>query len=99
MHLVKQHISKDGSGYVTLRPQEDEDIWHAYNLITQVSTSWLWETVSELVVADPARLNHRAMSSGRLQSGEWPGCLLKRSPIALRLYRESAQTNPGSVRL
>lgn len=35
MHLVKQHISKDGSGYVTLRPQEDEDIWHAYNLITQ----------------------------------------------------------------
>ncbi len=39
MHLVKQHISKDGSGYVTLRPQEDEDIWHAYNLITQVSTT------------------------------------------------------------
>jgi len=39
MHLVKQHISKDGSGYVTLRPQEDEDIWHAYNLITQASKS------------------------------------------------------------
>lgn len=35
--MVKQHISKDGSGYVTLRPQEDEDIWHAYNLIAQVS--------------------------------------------------------------
>ncbi|GAA5863615.1 hypothetical protein JCM1840_000079 [Sporobolomyces johnsonii] len=35
MLLVKQHIERDGSGYVTLRPQEDEDMWHAYNLIQQ----------------------------------------------------------------
>ncbi|KAK4058209.1 Translation factor pelota [Microbotryomycetes sp. JL221] len=35
MLLIKQHIDKDGSGYVTLRPQEDEDMWHAYNLIQQ----------------------------------------------------------------
>lgn len=36
MLLVKKHIEKDGSGYVTLRPQEDEDMWHAYNLIQEV---------------------------------------------------------------
>lgn len=38
MLLVKQHIERDGSGYVTLRPQEDEDMWHAYNLIQEVSS-------------------------------------------------------------
>lgn len=35
MLLVKQHIERDGSGSVTLRPQEDEDMWHAYNLIQE----------------------------------------------------------------
>jgi protein pelota len=35
MLLIKSAISRDLSGYVTLRPQEDEDIWHAYNLIQQ----------------------------------------------------------------
>ncbi|GAA6007075.1 hypothetical protein JCM11491_001498 [Sporobolomyces phaffii] len=35
MHLVSHHIEKDESGYITLRPQEDEDMWHAYNLIQQ----------------------------------------------------------------
>ncbi|KAM0755950.1 hypothetical protein T439DRAFT_320648 [Meredithblackwellia eburnea MCA 4105] len=35
MHLVRQHIEKDGSGSITLRPQEDEDMWHAYNLIQE----------------------------------------------------------------
>lgn len=39
MLLVKQHIERDGSGYVTLRPQEDEDMWHAYNLVQEVSAS------------------------------------------------------------
>ncbi|GJN91743.1 hypothetical protein Rhopal_004766-T1 [Rhodotorula paludigena] len=33
MLLVRKHIDRDGSGYVTLRPQDDEDMWHAYNLI------------------------------------------------------------------
>lgn len=35
MLLVKERIERDGSGYVTLRPQEDEDMWHAYNLIQE----------------------------------------------------------------
>jgi hypothetical protein len=24
-------------GYVTLRPEDDEDMWHVYNLISEVS--------------------------------------------------------------
>lgn len=35
MQLISQHIDKDESGSVTLRPQEDEDFWHAYNLIQE----------------------------------------------------------------
>ena len=26
-------------GYVTLRPEDDEDMWHVYNLISEVRTS------------------------------------------------------------
>ncbi|KIW69235.1 mRNA surveillance protein pelota, variant [Phialophora macrospora] len=33
MRLVKRHIDNDGSGSVTLCPEEPEDMWHAYNLI------------------------------------------------------------------
>ncbi|ORY32575.1 pelota [Naematelia encephala] len=33
MKLVNRHIERDGSGYVTLRPEDDEDMWHVYNLI------------------------------------------------------------------
>ncbi|XP_006460238.1 hypothetical protein AGABI2DRAFT_203120 [Agaricus bisporus var. bisporus H97] len=33
MKLVGRHIDKHGSGYVTLRPEDDEDMWHLYNLI------------------------------------------------------------------
>ncbi|WWD17470.1 mRNA surveillance protein pelota [Kwoniella shandongensis] len=35
MKLVNKHIEKDGSGYVTLRPEDDEDMWHVYNLISE----------------------------------------------------------------
>ncbi|CAO3570171.1 unnamed protein product [Mortierella alpina] len=33
MKLVKQFIEKDKSGYVSLIPEEFEDMWHVYNLI------------------------------------------------------------------
>ncbi|EAS33562.3 mRNA surveillance protein pelota [Coccidioides immitis RS] len=33
MRLIKQNIEQDGSGSVTLFPEEPEDMWHAYNLI------------------------------------------------------------------
>ncbi|KAF7352680.1 Protein DOM34-like protein [Mycena venus] len=33
MKLVNKHIDKHGTGHVTLRPEDDEDMWHLYNLI------------------------------------------------------------------
>ncbi|KAI4210297.1 MAG: hypothetical protein LQ351_006821 [Letrouitia transgressa] len=33
MRLIKQSFERDGSGYITLFPEEPEDMWHAYNLI------------------------------------------------------------------
>ncbi|KAH8083036.1 pelota [Filobasidium floriforme] len=35
MKLVKKHVERDLSGYVTLCPEDDEDMWHVYNLITE----------------------------------------------------------------
>ncbi|KAF8621680.1 hypothetical protein AX15_007693 [Amanita polypyramis BW_CC] len=35
MKLVGRHIDKHGAGHVTLRPEDDEDMWHLYNLIQQ----------------------------------------------------------------
>ncbi|TFK75795.1 hypothetical protein BDN72DRAFT_350493 [Pluteus cervinus] len=33
MKLVNKYVDKRGSGHVTLRPEDDEDMWHLYNLI------------------------------------------------------------------
>lgn len=33
MRLIKQSIERDGSGSITLHPEEPEDMWFAYNLI------------------------------------------------------------------
>ena len=33
MRLIKQSIDRDGSGSITLHPEEPEDLWFAYNLI------------------------------------------------------------------
>eukprot|EP01087_Luapelamoeba_hula_P014034 TRINITY_DN4051_c0_g1_i1.p1 TRINITY_DN4051_c0_g1~~TRINITY_DN4051_c0_g1_i1.p1 ORF type:complete len:460 (-),score=122.06 TRINITY_DN4051_c0_g1_i1:26-1405(-) len=33
MRLINKNLEKDGSGHVGLIPEEQEDMWHAYNLI------------------------------------------------------------------
>ncbi|KXN86421.1 Protein pelota [Leucoagaricus sp. SymC.cos] len=33
MKLINKYIDKHGAGHVTLRPEDDEDMWHLYNLI------------------------------------------------------------------
>ncbi|KAJ3837893.1 eRF1 domain 1-domain-containing protein [Lentinula raphanica] len=33
MKLIGKHVDKHGAGHVTLRPEDDEDMWHLYNLI------------------------------------------------------------------
>lgn len=35
MKLTHKYVEKDGSGSVTLVPEESEDMWHAYNLISE----------------------------------------------------------------
>nr|WRK57539.1 Pelo protein [Recilia dorsalis] len=35
MKLIYKNIDKDGGGSVTLMPEEPEDMWHAYNLISE----------------------------------------------------------------
>ena len=31
-------LSKTAQGYVNLRPEDDEDMWHLYNIIQNVSS-------------------------------------------------------------
>ncbi|KAH9938222.1 eRF1 domain 1-domain-containing protein [Fomitopsis serialis] len=35
MKLVGKYIDRDRSGHVTLRPEDDEDMWHLYNIISE----------------------------------------------------------------
>ncbi|OSD04171.1 hypothetical protein PYCCODRAFT_1476226 [Trametes coccinea BRFM310] len=35
MKLIGKRIEKDGSGHVTVVPEDDEDMWHLYNLIQE----------------------------------------------------------------
>ncbi|BEI81312.1 hypothetical protein CcaverHIS002_0204720 [Cutaneotrichosporon cavernicola] len=35
MKLVNKQIEKDGSGWVELIPEDEEDMWHVYNLISE----------------------------------------------------------------
>lgn len=35
MKLVGKHVDKNGAGHVNLRPEDDEDMWHLYNIIQQ----------------------------------------------------------------
>jgi protein pelota len=33
--LISKALEKDSSGYITLLPEELEDMWHVYNLIAK----------------------------------------------------------------
>ncbi|KAJ7048571.1 eRF1 domain 1-domain-containing protein [Mycena amicta] len=35
MKLVNKHTNKHGTGHVTLRAEDDEDMWHLYNVIQE----------------------------------------------------------------
>ncbi|ORY94651.1 hypothetical protein BCR43DRAFT_557894 [Syncephalastrum racemosum] len=38
MRLISKSLEKDASGYITLYPEELEDMWHVYNLIAKDDT-------------------------------------------------------------
>ncbi|KAI8816465.1 uncharacterized protein EV422DRAFT_283425 [Fimicolochytrium jonesii] len=52
MKLISKHIDKDKSGRVTLLPEESEDMWHAYNLISKGDS--LKSTTIRRVVSESA---------------------------------------------
>ena len=35
MKLVQRSLEKDNGGFLTLIPEEEEDMWHIYNLIAK----------------------------------------------------------------
>jgi protein pelota len=100
MLLVKQHIERDGSGYVTLRPQEDEDMWHAYNLIQEVRAigSMQLFALYHQLTSPCSSLPHRATSYEAQQSGAFD-----RSPLLLTLSliaynsRVTTESSTGST--
>ncbi|KIL00611.1 hypothetical protein PAXRUDRAFT_711924 [Paxillus rubicundulus Ve08.2h10] len=58
MKLVGKYIEKTGLGHVTLRPEDDEDMWHLYNLIQQ----------DDLVRAPAIRRVQNVSSTGSTES-------------------------------
>ncbi|MCJ1246868.1 Translation factor pelota [Trapelia coarctata] len=58
MQLIKQRIERDGSGTVTLKPEESEDMWYAYNLIQP----------SDLLYASAIRRVHTETATGTTAS-------------------------------
>ncbi|KIJ70070.1 hypothetical protein HYDPIDRAFT_171984 [Hydnomerulius pinastri MD-312] len=58
MKLVGRYVDKHGTGHVTLRPEDDEDMWHLYNLIQQ----------SDLVRAPAIRRVQNVSATGSTES-------------------------------
>lgn len=64
MKLIGKYIDKNKAGYVTLRPEDDEDMWHLYNLIqegddVQATTLRRVQTVSNTGSTDSQRVRTR----------------------------------------
>jgi len=58
MKLIKKLIDKHGTGFVSLRPEDDEDMWHLYNLIQK----------NDLVRATAIRRIQNVSSTGSTES-------------------------------
>lgn len=66
MKLLKQQISeKDGGGFVVLRAEEPEDMWHVYNLI-HVSDSVKTTTIRKVRSLRPLRSEATSLIACRL---------------------------------
>ncbi|KIY49339.1 hypothetical protein FISHEDRAFT_40995 [Fistulina hepatica ATCC 64428] len=58
MKLVNKHVDKHGAGHVTLRPEDDEDMWHLYNLIQK----------GDIIRAPAIRRVQNVSSTGSIES-------------------------------
>jgi len=58
MKILKRHLEKDGSGFIKVQPEEDEDLWHLYHLIA----------LGDIVEATTVRKVTRESSTGSVSS-------------------------------
>ncbi|KAF8450562.1 eRF1 domain 1-domain-containing protein [Boletus edulis BED1] len=58
MKLIGKYVDKSGTGHVTLRPEDDEDMWHLYNIIQQ----------DDLVRAPAIRRVQNVSATGSIES-------------------------------
>ncbi|THH32954.1 hypothetical protein EUX98_g1255 [Antrodiella citrinella] len=58
MKLIGKHLEKGAVGYVNLRPEDDEDMWHLYNIIQE----------GDLVRAQAIRRVQNVSSTGSTES-------------------------------
>lgn len=84
MKILKKNISaKDGSGTVLLRPETDEDLWHAYNLLQK----------GDLVRCTTIRKVQRESNTGSVTSSK------KRLMLTIAVLKIDFDTDVLEVRL
>ncbi|KAH3870789.1 protein pelota-like [Dreissena polymorpha] len=82
MKLVSRELDKGGAGYVTMIPEEAEDMWHAYNLVGVDDTlqSTTIRKVSNETSTGSVSVNRvRTTLTIRIETIEWDtqGCVLR----------------------
>ncbi|XP_060529067.1 protein pelota [Cylas formicarius] len=82
MKLVHKDIDKVGEGYVTLIPEDPEDMWHAYNLISEgdsVKSSTIRKVQNESSTGSSTSNRVRTMLRISVESIDFDtkGCMLR----------------------
>ncbi|KAK3907268.1 Protein pelota [Frankliniella fusca] len=82
MKLTHKNIDKDGGGTVTLIPEEPEDMWHAYNLISEgdsVRASTIRKVQNESATGSSTSSRVRTTLTIQVESIEYDvqGCMLR----------------------
>lgn len=82
MKLLGKHIEKDGSGYVTLMPEQPEDMWHAYNLVAEgdsLRSSTIRKVTTESATGSTGSNRVRTTLTIKIESIDFdtPACMLR----------------------
>ncbi|KAJ3166298.1 hypothetical protein HDU88_003522 [Geranomyces variabilis] len=82
MKLISKLIDKDSSGQVTLLPEEQEDMWHAYNLIAKgdsLKATTIRRVVSESATGSTDKSTVRTVLTIQVEAVEFDtqACMLR----------------------
>ncbi|KAJ1519834.1 hypothetical protein ONE63_004080 [Megalurothrips usitatus] len=82
MKLVHKNVEKDGGGSITLVPEEPEDMWHAYNLISEgdsVRASTIRKVQNESATGSSTSSRVRTTLTIQVETIEYDvqGCMLR----------------------